>query len=101
MLPELGVRSRAQWRAWLRKQHTSSDGVWLVYHKQHTGVKSVDYDDSVCEALCFGWVDSLIKRLDDERYARKFTPRRAGSKWSDSNRKRWKELAAARLLSAA
>ena len=101
MLPELDVRSRAQWRVWLRKHHAASDGVWLVYYKQHTGVKSVDYDDSVCEALCYGWVDSLIKSLDADRYARKFTPRRAGSKWSDSNRTRWKALAAKGLLSAA
>ncbi len=101
MLPKVSVRSRAKWRAWLRKHHASSEGVWLVYHKQHTGVKSVDYDDSVREALCFGWVDSLIKRLDSDTYARKFTPRRPGSKWSASNRLRWKELAAAGLLSTA
>jgi uncharacterized protein YdeI (YjbR/CyaY-like superfamily) len=62
---------------------------------------SIEYDDSVCEALCFGWVDSLIKRLDGERYARKFTPRKASSSWSDSNRKRWKEMQAAGRLAAA
>ena len=101
MLPKVDVRSRGKWRAWLRTHHASSEGVWLVYHKQHTGVKSVDYDDSVREALCFGWVDSLIKSLDTDTYARKFTPRRSGSKWSDSNRLRWKELAAGGLLSAA
>lgn len=75
--------------------------MWLVYHKAHSGIESVDYDASVCEALCFGWVDSLIKRLDDDRYARKFTPRKATSNWSDSNRKRWKEMKAAGLLAAA
>lgn len=101
MLPKVDIRSRAQWRAWLRKHHASSEGVWLVYHKQDTGVKSVAYDDSVREALCFGWVDSLIKSLDANTYARKFTPRRPGSQWSDSNRERWKELAAAGALSAA
>jgi uncharacterized protein YdeI (YjbR/CyaY-like superfamily) len=63
-------------------------------------VKSIPYEESVREALCFGWVDSLIKRLDDDRYARKFTPRKATSKWSALNRKRWKELKAAGRLAA-
>ena len=100
-LEMLQVRSRRQWRAWLAKHHTSSPGVWLVFHKAHTGVKSIEYEDTVREALCFGWVDSLIKRLDDDRYALKITPRRPTSKWSDLNRKRWKELEAAGLLTPA
>ena len=58
-------------------------------------------EDAACEALCFGWIDSLIKRLDDDRYAVKVTPRRPSSKWSDVNRRRWKELKAAGLLTAA
>src|SRR5882762_2263275 len=71
----LQIRSRRQWRAWLAKHHTSSPGVWLVFYKAHTGVKSIRYEDTVREALCFGWIDSLIKRLDDDRYALKVTPR--------------------------
>ena len=67
------------------KHHTSSPRVWLVFYKRHTGVKSVLYEDAVREALCFGWVDSLIKRLDDHRYAIKVTPRRPTSKWSAIN----------------
>jgi len=97
----LEVRDRQRWRAWLSKNHGSSPGVWLVYYKDHTGVKSISHDDSVNEALCFGWVDSLIRRLDDERYARKFTRRKPTSNWSDSNRKRWAELNEAGLLSGA
>jgi uncharacterized protein YdeI (YjbR/CyaY-like superfamily) len=97
-LVTLVVRNRQQWRAWLGKHHASSPGIWLVFYKDHSGVKSIPYEDSVSEALCFGWIDSLIKRLDDDRYARKFTPRRPTSKWSDSNRKRWAELKAAGLL---
>lgn len=97
----LEIRSSQQWRKWLDKHHASSPGIWLVFHKDHTGVQSIPYDDSVREALCFGWVDSLIKRLDDDRYARKFTPRKPSSKWSDSNRKRWAELKAAGLLAEA
>jgi uncharacterized protein YdeI (YjbR/CyaY-like superfamily) len=84
----------------LVKNHASSPGIWLVRHKQHSGVKSMPYEDLVREALCFGWVDSLIKRLDDDRYAIKVTPRRPTSKWSDINRRRWNELKAAGQLEA-
>jgi uncharacterized protein YdeI (YjbR/CyaY-like superfamily) len=97
----LEVRNRQEWRTWLGKHHASSPGVWLVFHKGHTDVKAIPYEDSVREALCFGWIDSLIKRLDDDRYARKFTPRQPTSKWSDINRKRWVELKAAGLLTSA
>ena len=100
-LMTLEVRNRQQWRAWLAKHHTSSPGVWLVFHKAHTGVKSMPYEDTVREALCFGWIDSLVKRLDDDRYALKVTPRKPTSKWSDLNRKRWADLRAAGLLTAA
>jgi uncharacterized protein YdeI (YjbR/CyaY-like superfamily) len=96
----LDLRTRKQWRQWLAKHHASSPGIWLVRHKQHAGVKSMPYDDVVSEALCFGWVDSLVKRLDDDRYAIKVTPRKPTSKWSDINRKRWKELKAAGVLAA-
>lgn len=104
MTAELKVqhfRSRRAWRSWLTKHHLSSPGIWLVCFKGHTGVKSIPYEDIVGEALCYGWIDSLVKRLDDDRYARKLTPRRATSKWSDINRKRWAELKAAGLLASA
>jgi uncharacterized protein YdeI (YjbR/CyaY-like superfamily) len=100
-LKRLQVRARREWRAWLEKHHTSSPGIWLVFHKAHTGVKSIPYEDMVREALCFGWIDSLIKRLDDDRYLLKITPRKPTSKWSDINRKRWAELEAAGLLAPA
>jgi uncharacterized protein YdeI (YjbR/CyaY-like superfamily) len=96
----LDVRTRERWRQWLAKHHASSAGVWLVRHKQHTGVKSMPYEDVVREALCFGWVDSLVKRLDDDRFAIKVTPRKPTSKWSDINRRRWKELESGGLLAA-
>jgi uncharacterized protein YdeI (YjbR/CyaY-like superfamily) len=96
----LDVRTRADWRRWLAKNHASSPGIWLVRHKQHTDVASMAYEDLINEALCFGWVDSLVKRLDDRSYAIKVTPRKPTSKWSDINRKRWKELRAAGLLTA-
>ena len=99
-LTTLRVTSRRQWRAWLTRHHTSCPGVWLVFYKAHTGVKSIPYEDTVREALCFGWIDSLIKRLDDDRYALKVTPRKPASKWSAINRKRWAELKAAGLLTS-
>ena len=97
----LDVRTRARWRDWLGKHHTSSRGVWVVFHKAHTAVKSMPYEDFVREALCFGWVDSLVKRLDDDRFAIKVTPRKATSRWSDINRRRWRELKRAGLLTPA
>lgn len=97
----LDVRTRAKWRAWLAKHHKSSRGVWFVFHKVHTGVKSLPYEAFVREALCFGWIDSLVKRLDDDRFAIKVTPRKATSKWSDINRRRWSELKTAKLLTSA
>jgi len=100
-LKTLRVRSRPQWRAWLEKHHASSPGVWFVFYKAHTGVKSVPNEDVVREALCFGWIDSLVKRLDDARYVLKITPRQPTSNWSDINRKRWAELKAAGLLTSA
>jgi uncharacterized protein YdeI (YjbR/CyaY-like superfamily) len=97
-LPMLQVQSRRQWRAWLAKHGTSSRGVWVVFYKAHTGRKSIPYEHMIREALCFGWIDSLVKRLDDDRYAIKVTPRKPTSKWSALNRTRWSELNAAGLL---
>ena len=92
------VRTIDQWRDWLDKHHESEFEVWLIFHKRHTGVASIDYKDAVDEALCFGWVDSLVKRLDDRRYQLKFTPRREDSRWSATNRKRYAELKASGRL---
>jgi uncharacterized protein YdeI (YjbR/CyaY-like superfamily) len=100
-LRTLDLRSRQKWRAWLAKHHTSSPGIWLVFHKAHSGITSIPYEEVVREALCFGWIDSLVKRLDDHRFALKVTPRRPTSKWSDINRKRWAELKTAGLLTEA
>jgi uncharacterized protein YdeI (YjbR/CyaY-like superfamily) len=96
----LDVRTRMDWRRWLAKHHASSPGIWLLRHKQNTGVTSLSYEDLVGEALCFGWVDSLIKRVDANRCAIKVTPRQPTSKWSDINRRRWKQLKAAGRLAA-
>lgn len=88
----LSVSDRKAWRTWLAENHASEKEVWLAYYKKHTGKASVTYMDSVKEALCFGWIDGLKRRLDDERYTHRFTPRRATSKWSPQNIKLAKEL---------
>lgn len=99
-LVQLDVRTREAWRRWLAKHHASSPGIWLLRHKQHTAITTMSYEELVREALCFGWIDSLVKRVDENRYAIKVTPRQPTSKWSDPNRNRWKELEAAGRLAA-
>ena len=96
----LEVQSRQKWRKWLEEHHDSRSEISLVFHKRHTGVMSISYDDAVEEALCFGWIDSIIRRLDEARYARKFTPRKADSKWSTANRRRYADLESRGLLAA-
>jgi uncharacterized protein YdeI (YjbR/CyaY-like superfamily) len=97
----LDVRTRAQWRAWLEKHHASVAEIWLVFHKRHTENPSIEYEAAIEEALCFGWVDSLVRRLDTGRYARKFTPRKPDSRWSDLNRRRYAALGKRGLLTEA
>ena len=88
MVEQLPLSNRNEWRTWLENNHATKKEVWLIYYKKHAGKPSIPYEDSVEEALCFGWVDSIIKRIDDERCARKFIRRRGRSKWSESNKKR-------------
>jgi len=97
----LRAASVEPWRDWLAAHHESESEVWLIFYKRETGGVSIAYKDAVDEALCFGWVDSLVKRLDDRRYAIKFTPRRAASRWSDLNRKRYAVLKASGRLQPA
>jgi uncharacterized protein YdeI (YjbR/CyaY-like superfamily) len=77
---------RTAWHAWLADHGRNETEIWLIYHKAGTGKSGISYNDSLEEALCFGWVDSLIQKIDEEMYARKFTPRKAGSKWSELNK---------------
>jgi len=78
--------NRVAWRDWLAEHGNQASEVWLVYYKAGTGKSSISYNESLEEALCFGWVDSIIQKIDEEKYARKFTPRKAGSKWSELNK---------------
>ena len=78
----------ADWRNWLEQNHDREHEVWLVYLKATRGKTNIDYEASVEEALCFGWIDSIIQKINDEKYARKFNPRRMDSKWSETNKRR-------------
>ena len=92
-MKRLHVSTRAQWRRWLVEHHAKEkNGIWLVFDKQKTGRGSLAYEAAVEEALCFGWIDSIVKRVDDERYCRKFTPRKDDSRWSNTNKVRVKKL---------
>ena len=95
------ARNCAEWREWLAAHHGSESEVWLIFDNQITRRPCVAYSDALDEALCFGWIDSLIKHVDDSCHARKFTPRQAGSKWSTVNRKRYAQLEASGRLQAA
>lgn len=84
----LYITNRAEWRRWLEKNYDKAKEIWLIYYKKHTNKPSISYDDAVEEGLCFGWIDSIVKRLDDARYAQKFTPRTNTSKWSEPNKQK-------------
>jgi uncharacterized protein YdeI (YjbR/CyaY-like superfamily) len=79
---------RNQWRDWLKENYKEKKDVWLVYYKKHTGKPTIPYGDAVEEAICFGWIDSTVNRIDEERYKQRYTPRHMKSIWSDSNVKR-------------
>ena len=82
------------WRAWLAEHHADTDGVWLVSWRTPTGRPAVRYEDAVCEALCYGWVDSVARRLDDERGMQYFSPRKPRSSWARTNKVRVERLRA-------
>ncbi len=88
------AKNRKAWRDWLIKNHEKRDEIWLVKYKKATGISTVTYEESVEEALCFGWIDSQQKPRDSESSLQRFTPRRPKSNWSPSNRLRAKRLIA-------
>jgi uncharacterized protein YdeI (YjbR/CyaY-like superfamily) len=91
----------AEWREWLADHHDTVPELWVGFHKRGTGRPSITWPESVDQALCFGWIDGMRRRLDDERYAIRFTPRRKGSVWSRVNLERVKELTRGGLMHAA
>ena len=92
------MSDRKEWRNWLASHHASEKEIWLVYYRAGSGTLGVAYEDSIEEALCFGWVDSIIQKVDDSRYARKFTPRKESSKWSTVNKRRAEKMISTGLM---
>lgn len=92
---------RAEWRDWLMHNHAGSRGVWLAIGKVGNNVTSLTYDSAVEEALCFGWIDSVVRRLDSDRFLQLMTPRKPGSGWAQSNKKRVERLIASGAMQPA
>lgn len=84
--------NREAWRMWLVENHAKAEAIWLVFHKKHTGKAGLTYDEAVEEALCFGWIDGILKRIDDEKHMNRFCPRRTNSIWSERNKERVREM---------
>lgn len=82
------VHNATEWRDWLAHHHSEKREIWLIYYKKLSGKTGISYEEAVEEALCFGWIDGAIKSNDKDTYAGRFTPRRAKSRWSKSNRAR-------------
>ena len=93
-------KTRTEWRKWLEKNHLTSAGIWMVYYKKETGKRKFSYEEAVEEALCFGWIDSAPKKIDEERSALKFTPSKPKSIWSKLNKQRIEKLIEQKLMTA-
>ncbi|HUI89816.1 MAG TPA: YdeI/OmpD-associated family protein [Anaerolineales bacterium] len=90
----LYASTRAEWRKWLKKNYKTEKEIWLVFYKKSSGKPRVEYNDAVEEALCFGWIDSLVKKMDDECFAQRFSPRNPRTAYSQANKERLKKLIA-------
>lgn len=88
----LYVTNKKEWREWLEKNYKTEPEIWLVYYKKDSGKPRILYNDAVEEALSFGWIDSNIKRIDKERYAQRFSPRKPKRPYSQANKERLKKL---------
>jgi uncharacterized protein YdeI (YjbR/CyaY-like superfamily) len=93
-------RAPAEFRAWLKKHHATADELWVGFYKRGSGMPSITWSEAVDEALCFGWVDSIRRSVDDKRYTNRFTPRKPTSNWSEVNVRRVEELARQRRMRA-
>ncbi|MBL7950195.1 MAG: YdeI/OmpD-associated family protein [Flavobacteriales bacterium] len=100
-LPQVEVTGRAQWRAWLKKNHKQAEGIWLVLHKKHLAETHLPVEHAVEELLCFGWIDSTARPLDADRRMLYVCPRKPKSIWSRVNKARVERLIAAKRMTAA
>ena len=100
-LEQVYAADRAAWREWLASNHAASAGIWLVFDKKSSRAERLLYGDAVEEALCFGWIDSTVRALDETRYLQLFTPRKPKSTWSRPNKERVERLIAEGLMAAA
>ncbi|MDD5193633.1 MAG: YdeI/OmpD-associated family protein [Candidatus Nanoarchaeia archaeon] len=88
----LYVTSREKWRNWLNKNYDKEKEIWLIYYRKASGKTRILYNDAVDEALCYGWIDSTVKNIDQEKFAQRFTPRRPNSGLSEMNKERIRRL---------
>ena len=82
----LNLRNKKEWRKWLEKNNSTSTEIWLIHYKKSSNKKNLTHNEAVEEALCFGWIDSTLKRIDDEKYILRYTPRKNKSVWSKINK---------------
>ncbi len=97
----LYVTNRKAFRAWLKQNHKTEKDIWLIYYKQHTGKPRIPYNDAVEEALCFGWIDSIVKKIDDEMFTQRYSPRKKNSQLSDLNKERIRRLIKQKKMTSA
>ncbi|MCL4528793.1 MAG: hypothetical protein M1282_05215, partial [Chloroflexi bacterium] len=88
----LYTSTRAEWRKWLKKNYKTEKEIWLVYYKKSSGKPRIEYNAAVEEALCFGWIDSNVKKIDEESHAQRFSPRKPKSSYSQANKERLRKL---------
>jgi uncharacterized protein YdeI (YjbR/CyaY-like superfamily) len=94
----LYIKNRRSWRRWLEKHHDKKKEIWLIYYRKASGKPRISYDDAVLEALAFGWIDSIAKKIDNEKFAQRFSPRRNTSDLSEMNKERVRELIKNKLM---
>ncbi|MFA6438869.1 MAG: YdeI/OmpD-associated family protein [Bacteriovoracaceae bacterium] len=94
----LDVSSRKEWREWLSKHHSSENEIWLVFYRKDSGKQRIFYNDAVEEALCYGWIDSIVKRRDAESRVQRFSPRKPKSELSEMNKERIRRLIASKKM---
>jgi uncharacterized protein YdeI (YjbR/CyaY-like superfamily) len=97
----LYVTNRKEWRQWLLKNHDKESEIWLLFYRKASGKKRIPYDEAVEEALCFGWIDSIVKKVDEDSFAQRFSVRKPKSNWSTLNLERMKKLIKANLMAPA